>query len=168
MLTATGGNKVTVAVAVLVVSDWLVEVTVTVWMALIVAGAVYKPAALMDPAPAGLIDHVTAGLHPPDTAAVNCWVWPPCKAATAGETETDTGGNTVAPDGFSLIPTPPSKSIVLAMMAVLPTLLEPLLKVSEVVGKYKLPVRLIEAPPPNALDSAVLFMLRSWKKRIPW
>jgi hypothetical protein len=38
------------------------------------AGAVYRPVALMDPGAPGGIDHVTAELEPPITAAVNCWV----------------------------------------------------------------------------------------------
>jgi hypothetical protein len=168
-LTATGGYKVIVAVVVLLVSDWLVAVTFTVCIDPTVAGAVYKPAALIVPAPvAGLRVHVTAELHPPVTNAVNCCIWPPYSAAAAGERVTVTGGNTCALDGFSLIPTPPSKSTVRATSAVFPVLLDPLLNVREVVGKYKAPVRFIEAPPAKVLDSAVLLMLRSWKNRMPW
>jgi hypothetical protein len=54
------------------------------------------------------------------------------------------------------------------MIAVLAAaVLAPLLNVNEVVGKYRLPVKLIDVPPPNELDSAVLLMLRSWKNKSP-
>jgi hypothetical protein len=56
------------------------------------AGAVYKPVALIVPAPvAGATDHVTEALLVPVTAAVNCCVPPPFKLTVAGVTDTDTG-----------------------------------------------------------------------------
>ena len=75
-LTEIGGLSVTVAEALLVLSAVLVAVTVTVCCVLTVLGAEYKPAVLMLPTPVGLIDHVTAVLPVPETAAVNCCVWP--------------------------------------------------------------------------------------------
>ena len=72
-VTATGGFRVTVADAFLVVSLTLVAITVTVWTDAIEAGAVYNPAPLTEPTE-GLIDHVTAVLPRPVTVAVNCWV----------------------------------------------------------------------------------------------
>ena len=59
----------------LVVSAVLFAVIVTVCCAVIVAGAVYNPAALIVPAPvAGLTVHVTPGVQPFATADVNCCV----------------------------------------------------------------------------------------------
>ena len=71
------GIRVTVAKADLLVSAWLVAVTVTVCCAEIVAGAVYSPDALTVPTPAGLIVQVTAVLLVFVTVAVNCALWPP-------------------------------------------------------------------------------------------
>src|ERR1700674_4807971 len=76
-LTATGGLRVTVADAVLLVSAVLVAVTVTVCRELTVVGAVYNPVLLTLPTPDGLIDQVTVVVVLPDTAAANCFVWPP-------------------------------------------------------------------------------------------
>jgi hypothetical protein len=71
----TGGDSVTVAVADFVMSAWLVAITFTFWVPLTVAGAVYKPVALIVPAPvAGLKVHVTAELPVFATLAVNCCV----------------------------------------------------------------------------------------------
>jgi hypothetical protein len=70
--TATGGSRVTTAEANFVGSAWLVAVTVTFWAAEMAPGAVYNPAALIEPAPAGLIDHVTAVLLTLVTVAENC------------------------------------------------------------------------------------------------
>jgi hypothetical protein len=85
---ATGGFNVIIAIPVLVVSAWLVAVTVTACCDAIVAGAVYRPAALMAPALAGLIDHVTAEFAVPVTVAVNCCVCPGPSELLAGETAT--------------------------------------------------------------------------------
>ena len=46
-----------------------------------------------------------------------------------------------------MIPTPPSKSTVPAMIAGIAVVLAPLLNVAEVEGKYRLPVGLIEPGP---------------------
>jgi hypothetical protein len=51
----------------------LVAITVTVWELPIEPGAVYSPAAPMLPT-TGLIDHVTAVLLVPVTAAEKLWV----------------------------------------------------------------------------------------------
>ena len=57
---AAGRFNVTVAVPVLELSATLVAMTVTVCAAGTEAGAVYRPAAEIEPALLGLIDHVTA------------------------------------------------------------------------------------------------------------
>jgi hypothetical protein len=72
-ITLTGGFRVTVAATDLVESAALVALTVTVSELVIEAGAVYRPAALMLPT-TGLIDHVTAVLLVPVTAAEKLWV----------------------------------------------------------------------------------------------
>src|SRR4029079_17820076 len=59
-VTDTGGLNVTVAVPVFVPSATLVAVIVTDCCVETVAGAVYNPAALIVPTPAGAIAHVTA------------------------------------------------------------------------------------------------------------
>jgi hypothetical protein len=79
--------RVTVAVEDLLVSAWLVAVTVTVCWAEIVAGAVYSPDVLIVPTPAGLIVHVTAVLAL-FVVAVNCCVWPAYSKLVEGETLT--------------------------------------------------------------------------------
>lgn len=87
-----GGVRVIVAVPVFVLSATLVAVTVTVCCVVILAGAVYKPAALKLPVPAGLIDQLTLPFANPLTVALNCCV-PPCERLTVpGETITTTGG----------------------------------------------------------------------------
>jgi len=86
-LTVTGGYSVTVADPDFDVSAWLVAVTVTVWGEVTVVGAVYSPVELIEPTPAGLMDHVTA-VFASFTVAVNCWVWPAFKELVAGETLT--------------------------------------------------------------------------------
>jgi hypothetical protein len=53
---------------------WLVAVTVTVCVAEILAGALYNPAVLIEPVPAGLMDQVTAVLLTFLTLAENCCV----------------------------------------------------------------------------------------------
>ena len=50
----------------------MVAVTVTVWKAAMVEGAVYKPEGLIDPALAGVNVHTTLGLAGSATVAVNC------------------------------------------------------------------------------------------------
>jgi hypothetical protein len=55
-----------------VASAWLVAVTVTVCGTAIVAGAVYKPEEVNDPAPAGLSDQVTAWFGVFVTDAASC------------------------------------------------------------------------------------------------
>ena len=74
---------------------WLVAVSVTVTGSVTLAGAVYKPAALMLPVPAGLIDQVTEALAAFPTDARNCCVPPPKTVETAGVTPIVTGGYSV-------------------------------------------------------------------------
>ena len=57
-----------------------------------VAGAVYRPEELIEPAPAGLTDHVTALLEALVTVAVSCAAWAPFNAVVAGVTFTATEG----------------------------------------------------------------------------
>src|SRR5258708_32525 len=72
MVMATGGSNVIVAEADLFVSVWLLAVIVTVCWLVMLAGAVYSPAALIVPVPAGLIVQVTAVLMLFVTVAVSC------------------------------------------------------------------------------------------------
>ena len=58
----------------LVLSATLVAVTVTVCVAAMVEGAVYSPAAVMDPAADGLIVQLTAVFEALVTVALNCCV----------------------------------------------------------------------------------------------
>ena len=88
---AAGGLRVTVAVADLVLSATLVAVTVTVWVAAMGAGAVYSPAAEIEPAPLGAIVHVTDVTAAPVTVAVNCCVCESNRLAVGGATVTATG-----------------------------------------------------------------------------
>ena len=71
-LTATAGISVTVAVADLVESAWLVAVMVTVCCDVMLAGAVYSPDELTVPMPAGLIAQLTAVLLAFATVTENC------------------------------------------------------------------------------------------------
>ena len=73
--TATAA-KFTVALADFKESTKLVAVMVTVWCALMTAGAVYRPAAEMVPAPAGVADHVTRLSPLLTNVGVNCCVCP--------------------------------------------------------------------------------------------
>lgn len=91
-LTATGGSSVIVVDEDAVVSARLVAVSVTVCAVAMVVGAVNRPDAPIDPAPTGLIDHVTALLAAFDTVAVSCAVSPPFSDAVAGLTLTAIGG----------------------------------------------------------------------------
>ena len=94
-VTAIGGDKVIVAEAVAEEFAWLVAVTVTVVVLVMLAGAVYRPVELTVPVPTGLILQVTAVLLVFVTVAVNCCVWPPYNVAVAGLTLTATGGDNV-------------------------------------------------------------------------
>src|SRR5450756_1378881 len=91
-LTATGGCSVIVVDEDAVVSARLVAVTVTVSAAVMIAGAVYRPDAVIEPNPTGLIDHVTPLLAVLVTIGVSCAVWPLFKAIVVGFTLTATGG----------------------------------------------------------------------------
>jgi len=88
-VTVTGGTRLTLAVADFEVSETLVAVTVTVWAEVTVAGAVYSPAPLIVPVPAGEIDQVTFVLASPVTVAVNCRVAEGPKLAVVGDTMTE-------------------------------------------------------------------------------
>src|SRR5205085_1992219 len=86
---------VTLALAFLVLSAWLMAVTVIV-PAGIALGAVYSPALLIVPVaalpPVTLLTcHVTAVLAEPVAVAMNCCVAPVAKEATVGATLTVTG-----------------------------------------------------------------------------
>lgn len=64
------------------------------------AGALYIPADEIVPAvefPPGtpFTSQLIPVLLVPETVALNCWVWPVCKVALGGETETVTGGGCV-------------------------------------------------------------------------
>src|SRR5258708_24723397 len=61
-LTETGGIRVRIADADLVGSAWLVAVIVTFCCALMLAGAVYKPLAVIVPGPPLPTDQITAVL----------------------------------------------------------------------------------------------------------
>jgi hypothetical protein len=56
---------------------------------------VYSPEELMEPAPAGLIDQVTAVLEALATVAASCVLWPPYKVAVGGVTLTTAAGSNV-------------------------------------------------------------------------
>jgi hypothetical protein len=90
-LTVTEDSSIIVADEDAVASARLVAVTVTVCDVLTVAGAAYKPDELIEPIPAGLIDHVTALLAVLVTVAVSCAVWPPLSVMVAGLAFTATG-----------------------------------------------------------------------------
>ena len=77
------------ALADLVVSAWLVAVTVTTWLAGMVAGAVYRPCAVIVPVVA---NQFTAVLDALLTAAVKGCEPESATVALAGETVTETGG----------------------------------------------------------------------------
>ena len=94
-LTTAAGSSVMVAEEDATASAWLVAVIVTVCAAVMVAGAVYRPEELMEPAPAGLIDHVTAVLEALATVAASCAVWPPYRVAADGLTLTTAAGSSV-------------------------------------------------------------------------
>src|SRR5881397_1699533 len=80
------GARFTVAVPNRVLSATLVAVTVTVCALDIVDGAVYSPFTIVPVC--GFIDHVTAVLLVPVTAAVNCCDWEACRLTADGLTLT--------------------------------------------------------------------------------
>jgi len=84
-----GGSRFTVAVAVFVVSAWLVAVTCTTRAADTEIGAVYSPFADSVPT-CGFIDHVTPVLLLPVTLAVNCCDCEANSVVVGGVTCTDT------------------------------------------------------------------------------
>ena len=89
------GFNVTVAVADFDASTTLTAVTVTVCWAAMLAGAVYSPALLIEPA-FGVSAQVTALLpDPPVTVAVNCVVWFAASEDVAGVTVTLTVSTSV-------------------------------------------------------------------------
>src|SRR6187399_353148 len=83
-----GGTSVTVALADLVASTWLVAVMVTDCSFVMVAGAVYTPLAVRVPKPLGLNVHVTAPTQSPVTVAANCCVWELSRPMATGLTVT--------------------------------------------------------------------------------
>src|SRR5579872_4044737 len=91
MLGATDGLSVTEAVPDLPTSATLVAVTVTIWVPPTKEGAVYRPPEVTEPAPLGLMVHVTAVLFAPMTVAANCCVCEPNKLTLPGLTLTVTG-----------------------------------------------------------------------------
>ena len=84
--TVTSVVSVTVAVALLVVSETLVAVTVIFWLVAISPGAVYNPFCVIDPTD-GLIVHTTSSVAVFRTVAVNCTDCPFVSEAVAGESE---------------------------------------------------------------------------------
>jgi hypothetical protein len=92
--TDTGGTRVTMALANLPELATLVAVIVTVWVALMLAGAVYSPPALSVPT-LGFMLHATPVLLVPVTDAANCWACEPDRLTDAGLIVTDTGGRRV-------------------------------------------------------------------------
>jgi hypothetical protein len=76
VIVGSGMLTVTVAAADFVVSAWLVAVTLTVCCFMMLAGAVYRPEALIEPVPEGLIVQLTAVFEVFATLAANCCVWP--------------------------------------------------------------------------------------------
>src|SRR5713101_1250261 len=113
---------VTEAEAVLVVSAWLVAVTVTLVLALTV-GAVKSPELEIEPAEEV---QMTAALEFPVSVAVNCCVPPEATIAADGETLTETLGVPHVPGlrlldkPLSTLPDPMSLDAVTLMAAVNP------------------------------------------------
>ena len=88
-----------VAVAALVGSATLVAVTVTLWLVLIVEGAVYRP---LDREPiGGLSDQITAVFSDPVTVAVNCAVCETDRVTAPGAADTVT--TSVGPVGGGVV-----------------------------------------------------------------
>lgn len=93
---------VTVAVSDFALSACEIAFTVTLPPVGTVAGAVYKPVALIVPKLAALAElldklQVTAVFVVPVTVAVNCCVWPVCTETVFGVTATITGGGGFVP-----------------------------------------------------------------------
>jgi hypothetical protein len=78
-------------------------VIVTVCRELTVVGAVYRPALVMDPVPAGVMVQFTAIFAVPETDAVNCCVCPPVKVTLTGATEIATGFSVTAADAVLVL-----------------------------------------------------------------
>ncbi len=89
-VTETGGFTVIVTLALLVVSAVLVAVIVT-GVGAVTCAAVYRPPAVMEPVPAGLIIHVTLALVEFVIVAENCCVCAATKVADVGETLIESG-----------------------------------------------------------------------------
>jgi hypothetical protein len=86
------GVRVTEAVADFVESAALVAITVTDCWLVMLAGAVYRPVALIPPTPVvGLSVQFTVWLLVLATVALNCDVWSCANVAVTGVTLTDTG-----------------------------------------------------------------------------
>lgn len=83
------GFRTKEAVAVLVMSAWLVAISVTFCCAVRVAGAVYTP--LFRTPTVGVTDQLTAVLLVPEMEAVNFADWPAFNTVDVGATEIPTG-----------------------------------------------------------------------------
>src|SRR5258708_38504778 len=109
------GESVSLAVPLTVGSAALVAVIVTGVLAVIVAGAVYPPAAETLPVPFGVTIHVTPIFHVPETVALSCCCSDGPSVAVAGVTETVTMGVSVRAAG----PVDPAATLVAGMVTVL-------------------------------------------------
>lgn len=89
IVSGAGGINVTLPAADLLPSSALVAITCTELCDPTVAGAVYRPPAVIVPA-AGLRLHLTAVFDAPVTGAVNCCDAPPARLTEAGATLTTT------------------------------------------------------------------------------
>src|SRR5580658_343975 len=87
--TVLAGTKFTVALFDHAESAASVAVTVTVWAAATDDGAVYSPAALTLPTPAGTIVQTAPGFAGSAISAVNCWVSMGKRLALDGDTCTE-------------------------------------------------------------------------------
>src|SRR5579872_6528855 len=103
-----GGVSVMLAVENSVAFTVLVAVTVTSWLPLTLAGAVYRPPVEILPTVDGLIDQVT------DWFAVNCCVWPWPKVTLDGPTDT----GTIARVTIAVPKVVPSAALVAVMVTV--------------------------------------------------
>src|SRR5258708_35897208 len=110
------GESVSLAVPLTVGSAALVAVIVTGVLAVIVAGAVYTPAAETLPVPFGVTIHVTPIFHVPETVALSCCCSDGPSVAVAAVTETVTMGVSVRPP----VPAAPSPPLLAAMVRALP------------------------------------------------
>jgi hypothetical protein len=89
--TLTVGTSEIVAEALFVASAALVAVTVTLCAVKMVAGAIYKPFAVITPTD-GFSAHVTPLFDVPETLAANVMLCDALRFAAPGDTETTTGG----------------------------------------------------------------------------